>query len=69
MGTDQAVLELTDPPASASWVLGLKVCVTTSGWNSRFLVLDRVSLGSAGCPGINKLVVSGVKQPIEPVGK
>jgi hypothetical protein len=28
---DQAGLELRNPPASASWVLGLKVCATTPG--------------------------------------
>jgi hypothetical protein len=28
---DQAGLELRNPPASASWVLGLKVCTTTPG--------------------------------------
>jgi hypothetical protein len=30
---DQAGLELRNPPASASWVLGLKVCATTPGRN------------------------------------
>jgi hypothetical protein len=29
---DQAGLELRNPPASASWVLGLKVCTITPGW-------------------------------------
>jgi hypothetical protein len=29
---DQAGLELRNPPASASRVLGLKVCATTPGW-------------------------------------
>jgi hypothetical protein len=28
---DQAVLELRNPPASASQVLGLKVCATPAG--------------------------------------
>jgi hypothetical protein len=34
---DQAGLELRNPPASASQVLGLKVCATTPGSNSYFL--------------------------------
>jgi hypothetical protein len=29
---DQAGLELRNPPASASWVLGLKACATTPGF-------------------------------------
>jgi hypothetical protein len=29
---DQAGLELRNPPASASWELGLKTCATTPGW-------------------------------------
>jgi hypothetical protein len=29
---DQAGLELRNPPASASRVLGLKACATTPGW-------------------------------------
>ena len=32
---DQVVLELRGQPASASWVLGLKVCATTA-WPRRF---------------------------------
>ena len=31
---DQAGLELRNPPASASRVLGLKACATTPGYNS-----------------------------------
>jgi hypothetical protein len=31
---DQAGLELRNPPASASWVLGLKACATMPGWIS-----------------------------------
>jgi hypothetical protein len=33
---DQAGLELRDPPASASRVLGLKACATTPGYKSIF---------------------------------
>jgi hypothetical protein len=33
---DQAGLELKDPPASASQVLGLKACATTARLNSYF---------------------------------
>jgi hypothetical protein len=33
---DQAGLELRNPPASASRVLGLKVCTTTPGYNNYF---------------------------------
>jgi hypothetical protein len=31
---DQAGLELRNPPASASQVLGLKACTTTPGWKA-----------------------------------
>jgi hypothetical protein len=34
---DQAGLELRNPPASASWVLGLKACATTPGLAPLFL--------------------------------
>ena len=34
---DQAGLELRNPPASASWVLGLKACTTMPGWQSILL--------------------------------
>jgi len=33
---DQAGLELRNPPASASQVLGLKVCATTPGFSADF---------------------------------
>jgi hypothetical protein len=36
---DQAGLELRNPPASASQVLGLKVCATTPGFLKRFMYL------------------------------
>jgi hypothetical protein len=36
---DQAGLELRDPPASASQVLGLKACATTPGMSSSFVVV------------------------------
>jgi hypothetical protein len=36
---DQAGLELRNPPASASQVLGLKVCATTPGSLSYFYTL------------------------------
>jgi hypothetical protein len=39
---DQAGLKLRNLPASASRVLGLKVCATTPGWQPWFLFL--------GCP-------------------
>jgi hypothetical protein len=50
---DQAGLELRNPPASASRVLGLKACATMPSF-ILFLFLffrDRVSLHSPGCPG------------------
>jgi hypothetical protein len=34
---DQAGLELRDPPASASRVLGLKACATTPGFECVFV--------------------------------
>jgi hypothetical protein len=34
---DQAVLEIRDPPASVSWVLGLKACAITARFSSYFL--------------------------------
>jgi hypothetical protein len=34
---DQAGLELRNPPASASQVLGLKACTTTPGLTSAFI--------------------------------
>jgi hypothetical protein len=40
---DQAGLELRNPPASASCVLGLKVCATTPGQHLAFELCD--------CPG------------------
>jgi hypothetical protein len=36
---DQAGLKLRNPPASASWVLGLKVCATTPSWGWAFKAL------------------------------
>jgi hypothetical protein len=33
---DQAGLELRNPPASASQVLGLKACATTPSWENVF---------------------------------
>jgi hypothetical protein len=36
---DQAGLELRNPPASASWVLGLKACATTPGLITIFYFL------------------------------
>ena len=33
---DQAGLELRNPPASASLVLGLKACTTTAGYKGHF---------------------------------
>jgi hypothetical protein len=39
---DQAGLELRDPPASASRVLGLKACATTPGVDSSFLFLSHI---------------------------
>jgi hypothetical protein len=39
---DQAGLELRNPPASASRVLGLKACTTTPGQTEQILTLQRV---------------------------
>jgi hypothetical protein len=36
---DQASLELRDPPASASHVLGLKACITTT-WLLNFIFIE-----------------------------
>jgi hypothetical protein len=41
---DQAGLELRNPPASASRVLGLKVCTTTTAWLSVTLFIHSLSL-------------------------
>jgi hypothetical protein len=48
---DQAGLELINPPASASQVLGLKACATTSG-SACFLVQSRTT-----CPGVTLCTV------------
>jgi hypothetical protein len=37
---DQAVLELRNPPTSASRVLGLKACATTPGFSISFLIAN-----------------------------
>jgi hypothetical protein len=37
---DQAGLNLRNPPASASQVLGLKVCATTPSYNIKFKMVD-----------------------------
>jgi hypothetical protein len=44
---DQAGLELRNPPASASQVLGLKVCTTTPSLN--FLMKKKLNLELLGC--------------------
>jgi hypothetical protein len=41
---DQADLELRNPPASASQVLGLKACATTAWQKEEFLGLSNRSL-------------------------
>jgi hypothetical protein len=41
---DQAGLELRDPPASASRVLGLKACATTPGFVFHFLIEELILL-------------------------
>jgi hypothetical protein len=41
---DQAGLELRNPPASASQVLGLKVCATTPGQIATFKDLNNIIL-------------------------
>ena len=43
---DQAILELRNPPASASQVLGLKVCTSTAQPCYRYLDFIRALLGS-----------------------
>jgi hypothetical protein len=51
---DQAGLELRNPPASASQVLGLKACVTTPSitcWFLFCLFFETGPLCSPGCPG------------------
>jgi hypothetical protein len=40
---DQAGLELRNPPASASRVLGLKACATTPGFHLIYLFRDSAS--------------------------
>jgi hypothetical protein len=51
---DQADLELRNPPASASQVLGLKACATIARLHSAFLcqgaILDNVLVGSSSWP-------------------
>jgi hypothetical protein len=44
---DQAGLELRNPPASASRVLGLKACATTPGWLRPFLMSEFSQLQSS----------------------
>jgi len=70
---DQAGLELRNPPASASRVLGLKVCATTPGWQSVFLFgwffWDRVSLCSPGCPGTHSADQAGLELSSPPPSK
>ena len=41
---DQADLELRNPPASASWVLGLKACATTAQLCSTLLVIREMQI-------------------------
>jgi hypothetical protein len=43
---DQAGLELRNPPAFASRVLGLKACTTTPGYMTVFLCIVSTSLSS-----------------------
>jgi hypothetical protein len=52
---DQAGLKLRSPPASASPVLGLKVCATTAQW----FVFERVSLCSLSWSQIQDLSALG----------
>jgi hypothetical protein len=70
---DQAGLELRNPPASASRVLGLKACTTTawlyvsfflfSFWFACLFVCfwDRVSLYNLGCSGTHFVDQAGLK--------
>jgi hypothetical protein len=37
---EQAGLELRNPPASASWMLGLKACATTAQW--KLFLMSRI---------------------------
>jgi hypothetical protein len=46
---DQDGLELRNPPASASRVLGLKVCTTTPSYKYQFLTLSMIPC-YASCP-------------------
>jgi hypothetical protein len=41
---DQDVLELRNPPASASQVLGLKACITTARQNVLFIYFFKIYL-------------------------
>ena len=60
---DQASLKLRDPPASASQVLGLKVCATMPGFYRKgfWFFQDRVSLYSPGCPGTHSVDQASLK--------
>jgi hypothetical protein len=51
---DQAGLELRNPPASASWVLGLKACATTAP--ARITILS-VILNTLYLPVLNIIIV------------
>jgi hypothetical protein len=44
---DQAGLELRNPPASASRVLGLKACATTPGYPAGFLTVTSYLVGKS----------------------
>jgi hypothetical protein len=66
----QAGLELRNPPASASQVLGLKSCATTARHGLNFCLFvcflffvfrDRDSLYSSGCPGTHFVDQAGLK--------
>jgi hypothetical protein len=60
---DQAGLKLRGSPVSASRVLRLKVCATTTRLKSWSFVLfqDRVSLCSPGCPGTHSVNQVGLE--------
>jgi hypothetical protein len=57
---DQAGLELRNPPASASWVLGLKVCATTPGSRLFLEGLSKSHPSSTNSGGSKSLLFSSL---------
>jgi hypothetical protein len=54
---DQAGLELRNPPASASQVLGLKVCTTLPGWASLLVSGLAVWLELPSLPSVDAVLI------------